>query len=94
MSKAKSGGGIRSNKVVSVGIKTGKPGRGVRPGDAAMIGIQRITTTGPSAPQGSAKAISVPLGNELTKGTTGPGGGRTIHGCGSQGRHGGGNVNE
>ncbi|MGY4227606.1 hypothetical protein ACVMIH_004967 [Bradyrhizobium sp. USDA 4503] len=84
--RAKSGGGVGMNKNRNVGIKTGKPAQGVSPASAAMTGIQRITTRGPEKVPGP---ISVPLGNQLTKGTTGPGGGRTVQRTGSQGRHGG-----
>lgn len=84
-------GGDASNKLREVGVKTGKAARGIRLGDAAMIGIQRITTTGPGVPQGSHKTISIPLGNAkaLDVGGGGVGVGRTVMPTGSQGRHGG-----
>jgi hypothetical protein len=90
MSKAKSGGGITMNKNVKGPVKMGKPAQSVRPSEAAMIGTQRITTTGPMQTQGEGRPISVPLGNAkaLDVGKGGPGAGRTVHGCGSQGRHG------
>lgn len=87
MSKAKSGGGITSNKVVqSRGVVPGRAAKGINPQSAARIGIQTITSTGvPKVPG----PISGPLGNELAKsGGQGPGAGRTVMPTGSQGRHG------
>ena len=87
MAKARSGGGIRMNKNVSVGLKTGKDAKGIAPSAAASFGILgafRITSTGVGSP------ISKPLGNELARnvGKGGPGTGRDIHPTGSQGHHG------
>ena len=81
--RAKNGGGVGMNKNVSGGVKGGKPARGVSPQEAARIGIQRITTTGVAKVPGP---ISVPLGNQdkITKGTAGPGQGRTVMPSGSQ----------
>jgi len=81
------GGGPSMNKNVSVGIRTGKPAKGVAP--CGTIGLQRVTTTGRREPR-VPNPISVPLGNELTKnvGKGGPGAGRTVMSTGSQGRHG------
>ena len=84
MTKAKSGGGITSNKVVqSRGVVPGKAAKGVSPQSAARIGMQVITTTGPKSVGGP---ISKPLGNELAKnvGAGGPGAGRTVMRAGSQ----------
>jgi len=84
MSKAKSGGGITSNKVAhSRGVVTGTNAKGVSPQAAARIGMQVITSTGVAKVPGP---ISKPLGNELAKnvGAGGPGAGRTIYSTGTQ----------
>ena len=84
MTKAKSGGGINSNKVVqSRGVVPGANAKGVSPQAAARIGMQVVTTTGPLAVGGP---ISKPLGNELAKnvGAGGAGAGRTVHPTGTQ----------
>ncbi|WP_298870924.1 hypothetical protein [uncultured Bradyrhizobium sp.] len=84
MSKAKSGGGITSNKVVqSRGVKTGANAKGISPQSVARIGMQVVTGTGIAKVPGP---ISKPLGNELAKnvGKGGPGVGRTVHTTGSQ----------
>ena len=84
MSKAKSGGGINSNKVVqSRGVVPGKPAKGVSPQSAVRIGMQVITTSGVAKVGGP---ISKPLGNELAKnvGAGGPGARRTVMRAGSQ----------
>ncbi|PDT62577.1 hypothetical protein ACMA5K_01425 [Bradyrhizobium diazoefficiens] len=71
------------NKNVSVGVRGGKPAKGVSPQATARIGIQTITSTGVAKMPGP---ISKPLGNELTTnvGKGGPGVGRTVHPTGSQ----------
>jgi hypothetical protein len=82
MNKAKSGG-IIGNKVRNVGMRNGKPARGVSPQAASRIGIQTISSTGVAkVPGPNAK----PLGNELAKnvGKGGPGAGRTVRRAGSQ----------
>jgi len=61
MSRAKSGGGINSNKVRQVGVKTGKPAQGHVP--CGTIGLARITTTGYREPK-VGQPISVELGNQ------------------------------
>jgi hypothetical protein len=84
MTKAKSGGGINSNKVVqSRGVVTGTNAKGVSPQSAARIGMQVISSTGVAKVPGP---ISKPLGNELAKnvGAGGPGAGRTVMRAGSQ----------
>jgi hypothetical protein len=87
--RAKNGGGVGMNKNVAVGIKTGKPAKGVSPAAAASIGLQRITTT--SYRDGVPNPKSVPLGNATAKAAgQGPGAGRTVLPSGGQGRHGGG----
>jgi hypothetical protein len=81
--RAKTGGGARMNKNVSVGVKGGKPAQGVSPAAAASIGLQRITTTGYR--DGAPNPKSVPLGNATAKAAgQGPGAGRAVHRAGSQ----------
>ena len=77
------GGGPSMNKNVSIGVRAGKPAKGVSPQAASRIGMQVITSTGAAKVPGP---ISVPLGNELAKnvGNGGPGAGRTVHPTGSQ----------
>lgn len=86
MSRAKSGGGITSNKVVQTrGVVPGKAAKGVSPQSAARIGIQTITTTGPMAVP---SPKSVALGNQTALAAgQGPGAGRSVAKPGSQGRH-------
>lgn len=79
MAKAKSGGGISSNKVVhSRGVVPGGPAQRLTPKAAPSVGAARVTTSTP------------PLGNALAKnvGKGGPGADRTVHSTGSQGQHG------
>lgn len=86
MAKAKSGGGITSNKVVqSRGVVSGAKAKGVSPQAASRIGIRTVATTGVAKVPGP---IAKPLGNELAKnvGKGGPGAGRTVHPSGSQSR--------
>ncbi len=83
MTKARSGGGINSNKVVqSRGVVPGKPAKGVVP--QGTIGLQRVTTTGYKEPTVPSPK-SVALGNETAKAAgQGPGAGRTVSKAGSQ----------
>jgi hypothetical protein len=93
------GGGIGSKVVRREGTRDGSPGIGVRPGWAAQLGSQvgnHATEAGanlsyrgeemklPRGPVGSAQ----PLGNSLAKnvGKGGPGAGREVFRCGSQGQ--------
>jgi hypothetical protein len=86
--RAKTGGGAQMNKNVSVGVKTGKPARGIAP--CGTIGLARVTTVGYREPTVPAPK-SVPLGNVTAQAAgQGPGAGRTIRPSGGQGRHGGG----
>src|SRR5262245_29264308 len=88
MAKARSGGGITSNKLVRPSGRVGPPSTNkVSVQRAAQIGIETQFEKGPlikgTAPQ-------VPLGNAvaLNVGKGGPGAGREVHHCGSQGQHG------
>lgn len=64
-----------------------KPASAIPPGAAGRIGTQEVRTSKPAA----AKTITAasPLGNELATnvGAGGPGTGRMVHGCGTQGKH-------
>jgi hypothetical protein len=98
------GGGIHSNKVREVGVRTGKAAMGIRPGYPDNLGNMRgthVTRGGieggggdlPSklTPMGTVKpSISVPLGNAVATnvGGGGPGAGRTIYKTGMQKQYG------
>jgi hypothetical protein len=86
--KAKSGGGITSNKLRQVGIKAGPRRTNVISPSAvadvgAAISYKRLPLIKSTAPQ-------VPLGNDLATnvGRGAPGAGRTIYPCGYQDQHG------
>jgi hypothetical protein len=76
------GGGPSMNKNVSVGVRTGKPGKGVSPQAVSRIGMQVVTSTG-VAKVPNPKAT--PLGNQTAlQAGCGPGAGRTVRRAGSQ----------
>lgn len=85
MAKVGSGrnGSVAEGRVVGGSRKT----NAIPPGAAGRIGVADVRTKAPPAVR-SVKA-AVPLGNEVAKnvGAGGPGKGRTVHGCGSQGKH-------
>jgi hypothetical protein len=86
--KAKSGGGITSNKLVNVGVKSGPPRTNiVSPASADQLG-QAVAFKRDPLPKGT--MAQVPLGNQLATnvGAGGPGKGREVHKCGSQGQWG------
>ena len=58
------GGGPSMNKNVSVGLRTGKPTKGVSPQAASRIGMQVVTSTGVATVP---NPKSVPLGNQTTE---------------------------
>jgi hypothetical protein len=91
MSKAKSGGGLTSNKLVRPEVRTGSPYKGTSPAAASQLG-QSTSFRKENVGVGPAYTGSK-LGNEvaLNVGKGGVGTGRTVHHCGSQGTHG--NVN-
>jgi hypothetical protein len=98
MAKARSGGGITSNKLVHKPVRTGAERRHVHPGGVGQLGQRQgdHTTDGKATGYrgqplfGPNKPISVPLGNELATnvGKGGPGTGRKIYACGTQGTQG------
>jgi hypothetical protein len=86
--KARSGGGIRGNKNVKIGVNAGPRRTNVISPSAvadvgAAIGYKRLPLIKATAPQ-------VPLGNELATnvGRGAPGAGRTVYPCGYQDQHG------
>jgi hypothetical protein len=88
MSKARSGGGIRSNKVARVGVRAGsRTTNVVSPSAVADLGGSLAYKRLPLV---KAQAPAVPMGNDLARnvGTGGPGAGRVTHHCGTQGTHG------
>src|SRR5262245_11112942 len=94
MSRATSGGGIRSNKVRhSQGPKVEPRPRAINPGAVADLALAKgnHTTDKGDLPFKSrqldvGRGYQTPVGP--TKAVPGPGGGRTIHQRGSQGQHG------
>src|SRR5262245_52353820 len=88
MAKKLTGGGILGNKNVSPPVRTGSPNRGSSPGSADQIG-QSVSFRREEVERGRAYNSSI-LGNEkaLDVGAGGPGKGRTVMPCGSQGVHG------
>ena len=96
--RGSAGGGIRSNKNVSVGVRTGAAATGVRPAAVAQYGSSvGNKATGQLALQGiEARSIRpphrslFPLGNEVARnvGGGGPGKGREVMRSGAQGVHG------
>jgi hypothetical protein len=88
MNKARSGGGSTMNKNVSPPVRTGSPSKGSSPGAADQIGA----STAFKKDQVDARPgyDGAKYGNEvaLNVGKGGPGTGRTIMPCGSQGMHG------
>jgi hypothetical protein len=86
--KKLSGGGIQSNKLVNVGVKSGPPRTNVvSPASADQVGQ---TVAFKKDPLPIRTAQQVPMGNAvaLNVGAGKPGAGRTIHRCGSQGLQG------
>ena len=88
MSRAKSGGGLTSNKFVNTGVKAGPPRTNVvSPASASQLG-QSVAFKRDPLPIGTAS--QVPMGNDcaLRVGKGSPGADRTIHKSGSQSMHG------
>src|SRR5262245_53292403 len=94
MSKAKSGGGITSNKFVQPSIRSGSPNKGTSPGAADQLG-QAVAFKREQVEMGKAYP-GTKLGNEvaLNVGKGSSGAGRTVMPCGSQGQHGSPNRGE
>ena len=89
MAKAKSGGGIGMNKNTSPTIRAGSRNtQAVNEREASEIGRQVVKTQ--HVEMFAAKAAATPMGNELATnvGKGGPGTGRTVFDCGTQGTHG------
>jgi hypothetical protein len=88
-SSARSGGGITSNKHVSVGVRAGqRTTNKVGEGAAARIGGQHVLMK-EHPPLQQPRQAAVPLGNEVALNVNGggPGKGREVFDCGSQGKH-------
>lgn len=87
MAKA-SGGGISGNKNVNVGVRTGLGSKGSSPASANQLG-QSLAFKREVVDSGRGYNAAK-FGNEvaLNVGKGGPGTGRTVHHCGSQGTHG------
>jgi cytochrome c5 len=87
-SKARSGGGITSNKLVRPSIKAGPPRTNVISVAATDMMGQRVAFKRPDLIKGTAP--QVPLGNDLATnvGRGAPGAGRTIYKTGFQSCHG------
>ena len=88
MSKARSGGGVTSNKNVNVSVKAGsKTTEAISVPAASRIGTQVITTNG-GVKLVAANVPQTPMGNDLALnvGKGGPGAGRTVLPSGSQGK--------
>src|SRR5262249_16348412 len=90
MSKIKSGGGLTSNKLVRPEVRTGSASRAMLPERVAQIGA---ATSFPKPKLEGPGYDGAKFGNELALnvGAGGPGKGRQVQHCGSQGTHG--NVN-
>jgi hypothetical protein len=87
--KAKSGGGITSNKLVHPNVKTGSASRATSPAAAAQLGAS-VAFKREQCDIGQAYNSGVKLGNEKAQdvGKGGPGTGRTVMRSGSQSLHG------
>jgi hypothetical protein len=83
--KAKSGGGITSNKLVRPSVRTGTPSKQTSPGAADQIGAA-VAFKREQVDFGPAYNSGVKLGNEVALNVSGggPGKGREVHKCGSQ----------
>jgi hypothetical protein len=98
-SRSSAGGGIRSKQHVSVGVRTGKPRQGHNVKAVSQVGqnlgdhiTERRGIVNPIERDQERRPVSagVPLGNEVARnvGRGGPGTGRNVMACGSQGQHG------
>ena len=89
MSKARSGGGVTSNKNVNVSVKTGsKTTEAISVPAASRIGTQVNTTHGGVKLVAANRRSQTPMGNDLALnvGKGGPGAGRSVLPSGSQGK--------
>jgi hypothetical protein len=97
MPKAKSGGGITSNKLVNKGLRTGGPAKAVNSAYPGQLGAhfgdhadRGDTPKTPAVKMDAGAALPSRMGNAVAASTPpGPGGGRTNYGkSGMQGVHG------
>jgi hypothetical protein len=100
MKSGKAGGGILSNKLKQVGVRTGQPAKVQRPMGVSQIGQSlgnhataqgKPLTRSVEPVRGAAlpSGLSVKLGNQVAAETVcGPGGSRTVMRSGVQGQHG------
>ena len=95
MANKLSGGGIQSNKLVRPNVRTGQPYKATSAAAASQLG-QSTSFNKEQVERGGRAYTGSPLGNELALnvGKGGPGTGRTVHHCGSQGQHGSPNRGE
>jgi hypothetical protein len=86
--KAKSGGGSTMNKNVSPPVRTGAPSKATSPAAADQLG--QATAFKKEQVDAGRGYTGAKYGNELATnvGKGGPGSGRTVMPCGSQGTHG------
>ncbi len=88
MAKARSGGGITSNKIVpSKAPKVEPKPRAINPGHMATSLGGKVGTRKAITPMNAGPGYKTPVGPSPSMGQ-GPGANRTIHHCGSQGAHG------
>jgi hypothetical protein len=94
MSKARSGGGITSNKLVRPGVKNPTQTRSISPTGASELGSAMGSLKGhgnAATPLFDGKAVpQTNFGNEVARnvGKGGPGTGRTVYKTGTQQMHG------
>jgi hypothetical protein len=98
MSKGSGGGGYGSRNIVEPRVRTGSGSKGVNPGGAGQLGAKQgshVTRSGDSNYRGERlhndKSFQpVPFGNQVALNVKGggPGKGRDVMACGSQGTHG------
>src|SRR6266568_4322807 len=87
MAKARSGGGITSNKLVPSKAPKAEPKpKPINPGYTSQLG-EHVGTRNAVTPMSPGKGYKTPVGPSPSMGQ-GPGANRTIHHCGSQGTHG------
>ncbi len=87
MAKARSGGGISSNKLVQSKAPKAEPrARAISPGGADQLG-QKVGPRRAVEPLDAGPGYRTPVGPSSNMGV-GPGANRQVHRCGSQGTHG------
>src|SRR6266852_5869437 len=89
MAKARSGGGITSNKLVQSKAPKAEPKpRAINPGYMATSLGGKVGTQKAITPMDAGSGYKTPKGPTDNVAAVGVGGGRTVHHCGSQGTHG------